>query len=132
MKFITSILVFIIIISSCRKEDSSLFNKWNLISYVKETGAVAKSGGFRLKLDLAKDKNYTVQLNTNSCFGEFTKGANEISFISSSCDSICCDSTFSKEAFALLVDSISKYEITGSSLKLKGGQFTTLHFALAE
>ncbi len=116
----------------CGKEDVSLFNKWQLSSYLKGPGEVVISQNFRLKVEFNKDQTFSCDLNTNSCIGNFEKGAKNFAILSSECTEMCCDSINSIEAYQLLTDSVSEYEISGEQLKLKGNNYISLQFTLLD
>ena len=126
------LFVIIITLFSCKKNDESLYNEWNLISYVKGPGEVITNSGFRIKINFYQNENFTVKMNTNMCQGNFSAGVREFNVINLSCDTFCCDSNLSVEAINLIKDSVETYNINGKTLKLYGGNFTKLEFTIAE
>lgn len=125
------IIVFITLIS-CQKKDVNIYNEWNLSSYVKGPGEIVTNNGFYLKIKLTKDKNFTAFLNTNECYGDFTKGVKNFEITNLYCDTLCCDSNQSIEVLNLIKDSVETYSINRGVLKLEGGLFTKLEFNIVE
>ena len=132
MKYSIISFLTISLLLGCGKEDVSLFNKWQLSSYLKGPGEVVISQNFRLKVEFNKDQTFSCDLNTNSCTGNFEKGAKNFAILSRECTEMCCDSINSIEAYQLLTDSVSEYEISGEQLKLKGNDYISLQFTLID
>ena len=125
-------VIVTIVLISCQKSDVDISNEWRLTSYVKGPGEMVKNSGFYLKIELTKDKNFTAFLNTNECIGNYTNGVKNFEITNLSCDSLCCDSSLSREALHLIMDSVETYAINGNVLKLSGSSFTKLEFNLVQ
>ena len=132
MRILFGLTLISILFIGCKEEDVSIYNQWNLISYVKGPGEVVQNDGFYLKVRFYRDHSFGAILNTNECAGEFTKGVTNLDVSNLTCDSLCCDSTLSTEAINLITDSVDSYNINGNVLELEGGHFTKLQFQLAE
>ncbi len=125
-------IIILILLTSCQKKDVNIYNEWNLTSYIKGPGEIVINSGFYLKLKITKDKTLTAFLNTNECYGDFTKGVKNFEITNLYCDTLCCDSSLSKEALNLIQDSIETYNINGTTLRLTGGSFTKLEFEIVQ
>lgn len=121
-----------IFLISCQKGDADISNEWSLTSYVKGPGEMVKNSGFYLKIEFAKDKSLTAFLNTSKCVGEYTNGVKNFKITNLSCDSLCCDSSLSREALNLIMDSVETYTINRNVLRLSGSSFTKLEFNLVQ
>ena len=132
MRILLGLTFFSIFLTACKEEDVSVYNQWNLMSYVKGPGEVVKNDGFYLKVRFYRDHSFGAVLNTNECTGEFTKGVTNLDVSNITCDSVCCDSLLSIESLNLITDSVDSYNINGNILELEGGHFTKLQFQLAE
>ena len=116
---------------SCKSdEDASLINKWKLDSYIKNSGSTVTNISFPLDFTFEKNNTVKVNLNINTCNGEYTKSSKTLTLKNFNCTKICCDSSVSLEAYELFIDSVKTYEINGNTLKLKGNYGTALQLSL--
>ena len=129
MKYIIWFSCFFLL--SCKSdEDASLINKWKLDSYIKNSGSTVTLLSFPIHFVFEKDSTVKINLNVNTCNGEYTKSSKKLTLKNFNCTKICCDSVASIEAYELLVDSITTYEINGKTLKLKGNYGTAMQLSL--
>lgn len=118
---------------SCKSEpDASLVNKWQLNSYLVNDASLVQNVPNPIFFTFEKDGSCIVDLDTNSCDGEFTKSSETITLVNFSCTKTCCDSTNSVTAFELFTDSITTYYINGETLKLKGEHGTAMQLSLVK
>lgn len=113
-------------------ENVSLANKWQLESWIKDYGSLVTNIPTAVYYTFDKDNQLTVELEKNDCVGTYTKGSKSISFSSFDCDSLCCDSSYSKNGFNLMLDSITTYSIEGRTLKLRGNSDAAMNFVLVD
>lgn len=132
MKLFTFLLFTFALFISCKRENISLYNQWQLTSYIKGPGEIVKNSGFNLKIQFFRDKSFGAYLNTHDCYGEFTKEASKLNVYKLTCDSLSFDSSLTKEALYLIIDSAETYNINGNTLELEGGDFTKIKFQLTD
>lgn len=118
---------------ACSKDDdASLINKWQLESYVKDYGSLVINVPTPVFFSFNKENILNIELEKNTCEGEFLKDGKSLSFSSFTCDTLCCDSTYSINGYNLLLDSINSHTIDGRVLKLKGNSDGVMHFKLID
>ena len=118
---------------SCKSDDDAkLNNKWLLDSFIRDSGSIVTNISSPLYFTFSKDSLVTVELNVNTCTGEYTKASEELFFSNFDCTKSCCDSLISTEAYQLFTDSIKIYRINGKTLKLLGDYGTALQLSLVE
>jgi hypothetical protein len=118
---------------SCKSdEDAQLTNKWILNSYIKDSGSLVTNVSQPLYFTFTKENEINIELDVNTCSGDFTKSSEVLNLTNFDCTKACCDSALSITAYNLVVDSVKIYRINGKTLKLSGDYGTTLQLSLVE
>jgi heat shock protein HslJ len=118
---------------ACKSDDDAILtNKWLLTSYVANSGSTVTLQPSPLYFTFSKEGTITVDLDVNSCTGQYTKDKDDLELSGFSCTEICCDSTSSLNVYQLFVDSVKTHDINGKTLKLSGYYGTALQLSLVE
>lgn len=131
MKYI-SIISCLFLFSCTKEEDANLINKWRLDSYIVDGSSTVVNIPTPVFYEFKNNQILVVEMAANTCSGSYSNTAEDISFNSFNCTEICCDSTYSENAYELMLDSVQTYNISGSVLQLKGPSHTVLQFTKDE
>ena len=84
MKYIIWFSCFFLL--SCKSdEDASLINKWKLDSYIKNSGSTVTLLSFPIHFVFEKDSTVKINLNVNTCNGEYTKSSKKLTLKNFNC-----------------------------------------------
>jgi heat shock protein HslJ len=111
-------------IFSCEKketdEKASIYGKWVATDFMSvESVLYEKKDGFNPVIEFRSDGSYRLELDINSCQGDFTlSNSNSISLSASGCTKMCCDSEFSKK-FTQILPQVESYHVENNKLKME-------------
>ena len=134
----TSLVILLILflnLNSCNKdnESSGLYHTWEAKEFMSiESVAYPKNENTKILLSFNSSGTYHLKLDVNSCGGNFATGKNNhLEIESPACTEACCDSKFS-EKLASMLQKVTTYEISGSTLMLNVPQWGFIELELVK
>lgn len=121
---ITYLFVLVFVVFSCDKSETEVrkafYGKWNVTGFISvESMAYPTKNGFYPNVEFKEDGSFKLNLDVNSCKGNFTLlENNQISISASGCTKMCCDSEFSNKLYQMLPQ-VGSYQIENNILKLE-------------
>lgn len=130
------VFVFLfVLIFACTKtqelEDSSIYASWEISDFVSvESVYYAKPENRKVLITFKPDGTYRLQLDVNSCFGNFSVSEpDSISIETPGCTKMCCDSEFAQKAVQKLAG-VNRFSFENNKLKLHVPQWGWLVLVL--
>lgn len=118
-------IIAVFILSSCEKEDINYDinikeNEWVVSKIKTKEDLVLRTTSSTYILKFIDDIQYTINLDVNSCGGNYTNfGNGSIKIEPAGCTEICCDSEYAEDLIQIL-STITKYYGKGNELILEG------------
>ena len=126
MKIKAIFFLFLLVVVACKKDDSTnggdLIGQWEVIELKKPMGSLQSTDNPGVYiLELQEDGNFTLQLDVNSCFGDYTYDNKDgtIDIEGAACTEACCDSDFAEDLVQLL-PKMDSYSVSNETLELTG------------
>ncbi|MBA3901005.1 MAG: META domain-containing protein [Bacteroidetes bacterium] len=114
---ISFIALLSMLLSSCSINRQAISgNDWKVESIKAHPDSALNNASQNYILSL-KEKDFTLKLDVNNCFGKFSIQNQNIDFQEMACTEICCDSKYAMSLANILRD-VYKYKTTKSGLKL--------------
>ena len=123
MKKSVIFIIFLLLFVSCKKDKNEvagdIYNIWEAVEFMSlESMHYTKNDNYKPVIEFQTDNKFTIKLDENSCFGDFTlSDEDDIEIEAPGCTYICCDSEFSNK-FSAMLSQVKSYSIEGNKLKL--------------
>ena len=122
-KMVLAVLIVLFPFISCKEDEkiaNDIYNRWEIVDFMSvESAAYPKNNGFNPVIQFHKNGNYTLELDLNSCIGNFNiDSGSGIELSATGCTYVCCDSEFS-EKIASTLSQVKSYELDKNKLKLQ-------------
>ncbi len=132
--FLTALILLAFV--ACDKDEKAnaiLYHTWEAKEFMSiESVAYPKNENTKILLTFNSSGTYHLKLDVNSCGGNFATGRNNhLEIESPACTEACCDSKFS-EKLASMLQKVTTYEISGSTLMLNVPQWGFIELELVE
>lgn len=129
MRFIYSILILLATSACSTNQQEVLENTWKVESYKTSDADSLKSTSQTYTLSFADRKNFSFQLDVNSCGGSVDFKPNNIVVFGQSpiCTEACCDGAFALGVLAALKQ-VNRFELINERLTLSGNNGLRIDF----
>lgn len=132
--FLTALILLAFV--ACDKDEKTnaiLYHTWEAKEFMSiESVAYPKNENTKILLTFNSSGTYHLKLDVNSCGGNFATGKNNhLEIESPACTEACCDSKFS-EKLASMLQKVTAFEISGSTLMLNVPQWGFIELELVE
>lgn len=120
-----------LILTSCRTDNASLFNKWSLVTVIEDENSVAEIFEEPFTIKIEQENTTQIDNKDKSCIVTYFREDLDIDFTGTYC---FADTSSNEQKIAqkLLIDSIVKYDLSEEKLKLRGNYGTILEFWLVK